>query len=79
MIINKALSRSMRGSKNREKIIKKLQRNYEKLRNARKYYTHLITSNLVKENDIIACETLKVKDMIEETKHRFRKYIEQIV
>ncbi len=72
---NKALSRSMRGSKNREKIIKKLQRNYEKLRNARKYYTHLITSNLVKENDIIACETLKVKDMIEETKHRFRKYI----
>ena len=72
---NKALSRSERGSNNRKKIIKKLQRNYEKLRNARKYYTNLITSTLVKENDIIVCESLKVKEMIEKGKHHIGKYI----
>ena len=72
---NKALSRSKRGSKNRKKIIIKLQRYYEKIRNARKYYTQLITSTLVKENDIIACETLKVKEMIEKGKHHIAKYV----
>ena len=72
---NKALSRSRKGSNNRKKIIIKLQRYYEKLRNARKYYTHLITSTLVKENDIIACESLKVKEMIEKGKHHLSKYI----
>ena len=72
---NKSLSRSNKGSNNRKKIIMKLQRYYEKLRNARKYYTHLITSTLVKENDIIACETLKVKDMIEKGKRHIAKHL----
>ena len=72
---NKALSRSKKGSNNRSKIIIKLQRYYEKLRNARKYYIHLITSKLVKENDIIVCESLKVKEMIEKGKHHLSKYI----
>ena len=72
---NKALSRSKKGSNNRSKIIIKLQRYYEKLKNARKYYTHLITSKLVKENDIIVCESLKVKEMIEKGKHHLSKYI----
>ena len=34
----------------------------------RKFYIHEITTNLVKENDIIVTETLKVKDMIEDKK-----------
>ena len=72
---NKALSRSKKGSNNRSKIIIKLQRYYEKLKNARKYYTHLITSKLIKENDIIVCESLKVKEMIEKGKHHLSKYI----
>ena len=72
---NKALARSMKGSNNRKKIIIKLQRYYQKLRNARKYYTHLITTTLVKENDIIVCETLKVKEMIEKGKHHLSKYL----
>ena len=72
---NKALSRSVKGSNNRNKIILKLERYYEKLRNARKYYTNLITSKLVKENDIIVCETLKVKEMIEKGKNHLSKGI----
>ena len=72
---NKALSRSVKGSNNRNKIILKLERYYEKLRNARKYYTSLITSKLVKENDIIVCETLKVKEMIEKGKKHLSKGI----
>ena len=72
---NKALARSKKGSNNRKKIIIKLQRYYEKLRNARKYYIHLITSNITKENDIIVCETLKVKEMIEKGKHHLSKYV----
>ena len=72
---NKALARSKKNSNNRKKIIVKLQRYYEKLRNARKFYTNLITTNLVKENDIIVCESLKVKEMIEKEKHHLAKYI----
>ena len=61
---NKMLSRSKKRSNNREKIKKKLERVYQKMRNARKYYTHFITSQIVKENDIIVCEKLKVQEMI---------------
>ena len=61
---NKMLARSEKGSNNREKIKIKLARVYQKMRNARKYYTHFITSQIVKENDIIVCEKLKVKEMI---------------
>ena len=58
------LARSEKESKNREKIKIKLARVYQKMRNARKYYTHFITSQIVKENDIIVCEKLKVQEMI---------------
>ena len=63
--LNKALGRSIKGSKNRDKIKIKLQRVYQKLRNTRKYYSHLITSILTKENDLIISEDLSVKEMIE--------------
>ena len=73
--LNKWLSRCIKGSKNRLKVIYKLQTVYRKLRNARKYYTHLITSTLTKENDIIVTESLKVKDMIEKSEHSMSKYL----
>jgi len=42
----------------------------------RKYYIHLITSKLIKENDMIVTEDLSVKKMIEEAKVKhFSKYI----
>lgn len=73
--LNRWLARCQKDSKNRYKVIQKLQAAYRKLRNARKYYIHLITSTLVKENDIIVCETLNVKDMIEEGNNRISKYL----
>ena len=62
--LNKWLARTQKGSKNREKVKNKLARVYQKLRNIRKYYTHSITSKIVKNNDLIVVEDLKVKDMI---------------
>ena len=73
--LNKWLSRCIKGSRNRLKVISKLQVVYRKLRNARKYYTHLITSTLIKENDIIVTENLKVKDMIEKSNHTMSKHL----
>lgn len=73
--LNRWLVRCKKGSKNRLKVIAKLQAVYRKLRNTRKYYTHLITSTIVKENDIIITETLKVKDMIEKGKQGMSKYL----
>ncbi len=57
------LSRTQKGSNNRYKIQLKLQRVYQKLRNARKYLLHKISSQIVKENDIIITEHLKIQNM----------------
>ena len=68
--LNKALSRSQKGSKNRNKIIIKLQRVNQKIRNIRKYYSNLITKKLTDENDLIVSETLDVKEMIEHSPYK---------
>ena len=73
--LNRWLSRSKKGSNNRRKIINKIQRINEKLRNMRKYYIHLITTNIVKENDLIVTEDLKVKDMIINSNKNLNKLI----
>ena len=73
--LNRCLARSIKGSNNRRKIINKIQRVNEKLRNMRKYYIHLITTNIVKENDLIVTEDLKVKDMIINSNKNLNKLI----
>ena len=73
--LQKGLSRTQRGSKNRYKIITKIQRAYEKLRNMRKYYIHLITKEIVRDNDLIVTENLKVKDMITNGNKGLRKLL----
>ena len=73
--LNKWLSRSQKGSKNRGKIILKIQRVNQKIKNMRKFYNHLITNKLIKENDIIITETLKIKEMIVDQKNKLAKYI----
>ena len=60
--LNKWLSRTKPSSKNRYKVKQKLQRVYQKLKNARKYYLHRITNKLIEENDIITIENLKIKE-----------------
>lgn len=61
--LQRALARCKRGSKNRYKIKLKIQRLWQKIRNARKHLIHDITNKLIKENDIIVCENLDVKSM----------------
>ncbi len=67
--LQKWLSRSQKGSKNRNKIILKIQRVYQKIRNAKKYYNHLISKQLVENNDIIFTETLNIKNMLQKSTH----------
>jgi len=63
--LNRWLSRSKPGSKNRYKIIKKLQTVYKKIKNARKYLIHSISKKLVTDNDIIVTEKLKINEMVQ--------------
>lgn len=62
--LNKWLSRAKVGSKNRYKIKKKLSRVYQKLKNARKYYLHKISKELIEEHDMIITEHLKITNMV---------------
>ena len=71
--LNKWLARAKSGSKNRYKIIKKLQTVYKKLKNARKYLLHSISKKLTDENDIVVTEKLNIKGMVQ-NKH-LSKYI----
>lgn len=63
--LNRWLSRCKVGSKNRYKVKLKLQTVYKKLKNARKYLIHNISNKLIKENDIITTESLKINEMVQ--------------
>ena len=62
--LNRWLSRCEKGSKNRNKVKIKIQRAYQKLRNARKYLIHIISKEITEENDIIVTEKLKINEMV---------------
>ena len=62
--LNKNLSRTKKGSKNREKAKTKLSRLHYKIRCIRQNSLHQITTKLVKEFDVIAIEDLNVKGMV---------------
>ena len=63
MGLQRGLARCKKGSKNRYKMKLKIQRLYQKIRNARKHMIHDITNKLINENDIIVTENLDVKSM----------------
>ena len=64
-VLQQRLSSCTKGSNNYQKLKNKIARLYQKMRNKRKYYIHEITTKLVKENDLIVCENLETKKMIE--------------
>ncbi len=66
-VYQERLSRCIKNSKNYHKIKNKIARLYQKIRNMRKFYIHEITNDIVKDNDLIVCETLKTKEMIEKS------------
>ena len=66
--LNKWLSRCQKGSKNREKVKIKIQEVYSKLKNARKYFLHKTSKQIVEENDLIVTEKLKINKMVQNKK-----------
>lgn len=61
--LHRALSRSTRCSRNREKIIIKIQKFYRSLKNKRKTQICEIVKIILQENDVVVTEDLDVKEM----------------
>ena len=66
--LSKSLSRKQKGSKNREKAKTKLSRLHYKIACIRKDYLHKLTTNIVKQFDMICIENLNVKGMVKNHK-----------
>lgn len=67
-ILQKSLSRKIKGSKNYLKARTKLAKFHEHIANCRKDFLHKISIQLIKEYDIICAETLQVKNMLKNRK-----------
>ncbi|MGP5549954.1 RNA-guided endonuclease InsQ/TnpB family protein [Psychrobacter namhaensis] len=63
-MLNKKLSRTKKGSKNREKAKTKLSRLHYKIRCIRQDSLHQITTKLINDFDVLAIEDLNVKGMV---------------
>lgn len=66
--LQKELSRKVKGSNNYKKTKDKISEVYRKLKNARKKLVEEIVAKVIKYNDIIVTEKLKVKEMLEKKK-----------
>jgi putative transposase len=62
-VLQKRVSRKVKGSKNREKARLVLLKLHEKISNQRSDFQHKLSSKLISENQAIALETLNVKGM----------------
>lgn len=68
--LSKRLSRKVKNSKNYNKTKMQIEEVYRKLRNARRKLSENIVNEIVKNNDIIITEKLKVKEMLESKKNK---------
>lgn len=66
--LQKDLSRKQKGSKNRKKARLKVAKLYEKISNQRKDFLHKFSTKLIRENQSIVIEDLKVKNMMKNEK-----------
>jgi len=62
------LSRKPKGSQNRNKTRIKVARIHEKISNQRNDFLHNLTTDLVKNYDVISVESLKIKNMVKNRK-----------
>lgn len=63
-ILQRKMARTKKGSKNRRKALKRVQRQHEHIANQRKNFLHKLSTELVQQNDRIALEALRVKNMV---------------
>ena len=74
--LQKKLSRKAKGSNNRNKARIKVARLHERIANIRKDFLHKESTNLVRENQLIAVENLKIKNMLRN--HKLAKAISDV-
>jgi putative transposase len=61
----KALSRKVKGSNNREKARRRVAKVHAKIADQRQDFIHKLTTDLVKNHDVICTESLSVKNMMQ--------------
>ena len=71
--LQKDLSRCKKGSKNREECRIKVAKQYEKIANQRKDFLHKLSTRIIRENQTIVLEDLRVKNMM--SNHKLAKSI----
>lgn len=72
----KDLSRCKKGSKNRNKARIKVAKEHEKIANQRKDFLHKLSHKMINKSQVIALETLKVKNMM--GNHKLAKSIADV-
>ena len=73
VMLQRRLSRKPKGSRNREKARLRLARQHEYIANCRQDYLHKLTTQLVRDYDILCVESLNVKGMM--ANHKLAKAI----
>lgn len=74
--LQKDLSRCKKGSKNREKCRIKVAKQHEKIANQRKDFLHKLSARIIRENQTIILEDLRVKNMM--GNHKLAKSIADV-
>ena len=74
--LQKDLSRCKKGSKNREKCRVKVAKQHEKIANQRKDFLHKLSTRIIRENQTIVLEDLRVKNMM--SNHKLAKSIADV-
>jgi putative transposase len=71
--LQRELSRKSKGGSNRNKARIKVARHYEKISNQRKDFLQKLSTKIIKENDVLCVENLRVKNMVKN--HRLAQSI----
>lgn len=74
--LQRDLSRKLKGSKNRAKARLKVARLHEKISNQRRDFLHKESFGIVRDNQVIVLEDLKVKNMVKN--HKLAKAISEV-
>lgn len=62
--LQRKFAKTKKGGKNREKLRIKIAKKHIKIINQKEHYYHQITNKLIRENQTIVMETLKIKNMV---------------
>ncbi len=71
-----SISKQQKGSKNRDKARRKVAKIHAKVADSRQNFLHKLTTNLIRENQVISLESLQVKNMIKN--HHLAKSIADV-